>query len=246
MYQPYTSFTVTTESALSFPESSLRIAIPGHPGMIRNYGYALRQAGADYQVITDTSHLTSFDALLLPGGGDMDPSLYGRKNCGSRQIDLELDLLQLKAADHFLSHRKPILGICKGMQVIHVALGGRLCQDLREASSHIWKEEDQYHDTTVLPESFLFHLFHTRSLLVNSAHHQSIEPAQNGLHIIQYAMDGVPEGVVHESLPVIGLQWHPERMPSSLPNGTKISSGCCIADGSAVFSYFLSLCKSSF
>lgn len=246
MYQPPASQTTATASATPSPGSLLRIAIPGRPGYTGNYEQALRQAGTDCQVISDVSTLASFDALLLPGGGDMDPALYGRNNRGSHQIDLELDLLQLRAADYFLSRQKPILGICKGMQVIHVALGGRICQDLREASSHIWKDGDQYHDTTVLPKSFLFHLFHNRSLMVNSAHHQAIEPAGNGLRIIQYALDGVPEGVEHESLPVIGLQWHPERMPSALPNGTQISSGRCIADGSAVFSYFLSLCNSSF
>ncbi len=196
---------------------SLRIAIPGHPRDTRNYEHAISQAGAVCQIISDCSCLSGFDGLLLPGGGDIDPVLYGRKNRGSRAIDLKLDLLQLKAADYFLYRQKPILGICKGMQVIHVALGGSICQDIPEGPSHIWKNGDQYHSTSLLPDSFLFQLFHTSCLVVNSAHHQAIEPSGNGLRIIQYAGDGVPEGVMHESLPIIGLQWHPERMPFPYP-----------------------------
>lgn len=188
-----------------------------------------------------------FCGLLLPGGGDLHPSLFHQTNQGSRHIDLSLDLLQLSLARAFLQAGKPILGICKGMQLINVLFGGDLIQDLPETRKriHAWDETgqvDRIHPSWISsrflpagrlpapdpcpdqksnPESPKQTGAFTPSqkdsenwipLSVNSAHHQALGQPGRHLTIIQRAPDGIAEGICHETLPVVGLQWHPERL----------------------------------
>lgn len=181
---------------------------------------------------------SDYDGLLLPGGGDISPVFYHRKNRGSNNICISEDIVQLLMFHRFMEQKKPILGICKGMQVINVALGGTLIQALPTVNSHAWHNGDRYHTTTLVPGSLLFSLY-GNYMITGSAHHQAISTPGKGLHVVQYAHDGVIEGIEHETLPILGVQWHPERQCSILsssvtgaevnkPLPTNAGNGLCI------------------
>lgn len=152
-----------------------------------------------------------FDGLLLPGGGDISPIFYHRKNRGSTNICISEDIIQFLMFHRFLECQKPILGICKGMQVINVALGGTLIQSLPTAASHAWHNGDLYHPTIITKNSILSSLYGTH-MITGSAHHQAVCTVGCGLMATQHAHDGVIEGIEHETYPILGVQWHPERL----------------------------------
>lgn len=120
----------------------------------------------------------------------------------------------------------PVLGICKGLQIINVALGGTILQDLdpSAAKRHQYDAGDKYHETIIWENSWLYRLY-GKEAIVNSAHHQAIGRLGKDLHAVQHCpADGCIEAVAHENLPVIGVQWHPERIDSrkSDTNGQKV------------------------
>ena len=116
----------------------------------------------------------SCDALILPGGGDITPAFFGEKNKGSRTVDTELDILQFQALDIAIAAGIPVIGICKGMQVINVAFGGTITQDMPEDCLHsIPFRRCVSYDTIMVDDSRLFKYFPAK-MRVNSAHHQRI------------------------------------------------------------------------
>lgn len=180
-----------------------------------------------------TSDLSTCHGLLFPGGGDITPAFFGERDRGSRSIDTELDILQLQALEYGIQNGLPILGICKGMQIINVGLGGSIIQDLPTADCHRYLGADQYHGVYNLTGSFLQRLY-GETMMVNSAHHQGLGKLGTGLQVISRCpLDQCVEAVCHESLPIIGVQWHPERLD---PAKTEIR-------GTALLNYFLSLAK---
>ena len=215
--------------------AQLRIAIPGRESGLTNYFSALRALGAE-PVLLDRADASGFDGLLLPGGGDVAPHYYGEEPNGSDEPDEALDTLQLGACECFYAAGKPILGICRGVQVINVFFGGTLIQHLPTASAHMrpMPEEDNVHLTHALENSLFASLYGT-SFPVNSSHHQAVLRPGEGLRITQLAEDGTAEGLDHISAPVFGTQWHPERMCFD-----KLRSDT--VDGSLVLRHFLSLC----
>ena len=224
--------------------TGIQAAIVGRSKDTVNYEKALDAMGVHYLTTMDPGKLSDMDALLLPGGGDITPAFFGQKNHGSRNIDIELDIIQLQALDIFYKARKPVLGICKGMQIINVYFGGTITQHIKESSEHAWENGDKLHATSVREDSFLGKLYGKR-MITNSAHHQAIDRTGRELRIVQTADDGIIEGIAHDKLPILGVQWHPERQFSS--------QGYCPpahapadepADGRLLFSYFLSLCSS--
>lgn len=173
--------------------------------------------------------LCSCDAVLLPGGGDITPAFFGEHNNGSRNIDTEMDILQLQAAEYCVQTSLPLLGICKGMQIINVALGGTIVQDLPTAAIHRYQEADQQHSTVIAPDSFLAKLYGER-MTVNSAHHQGLGKLGARLVPIQWCdEDNCVEAIVHETLPIIGLQWHPERLEGTVSSDPLLSYFAALA-----------------
>lgn len=186
-----------------------------------------------------------FDGLLLPGGGDISPVFYHRKNRGSTNICISEDIVQLLMFHRFMEQKKPILGICKGMQIINVALGGTLIQALPTASSHAWHKGDRYHTTTITNDSLLSSLY-GNCMVTGSAHHQAVCTLGTSLKATQHSHDGVIEGIEHECLPILGVQWHPERLCnlSDIP----IQNTACkkplpkdIGNGLLIFEWFASV-----
>lgn len=204
----------------------MRIAIVGKKAETKNYVEYVKGLELEPLVTLDLGGLTGCGALLLPGGGDITPAFFGEKNRGSKNIDTELDILQLQALDFAIKRGLPVLGICKGLQVINVGLGGSIIQDMPTAGLHRYTDGDQYHPTAIAQGSWLYGLYGAECT-VNSAHHQSIGRLGNGLMAVQTCpADGCIEAIAHRSLPIIGVQWHPERIDEkrALISGQKVLS----------------------
>ncbi len=156
-----------------------------------------------------------YDGLLLPGGGDLDPSLWGATpEPGSHEPDALRDHADLFLFKKFYHIRRPILGICRGLQVINVALGGTLHQDITlwQGLPHM-AAEDRLHPLTVIPGSLLHHILKMERPMVNSLHHQVAARPASSLRAVAYSDDGWIEAVEHLNYPfLLGIQWHPERM----------------------------------
>lgn len=212
-------------------EKHIKIGIVGRKKDTVRYERFLDSIQTDHITSLVLGELSKCAALLFPGGGDITPAFFGEHNNGSYNIDTELDILQLQAFQYALDEKLPVLGICKGMQLINVGLGGNVIQNMPTAESHRYVEADQYHDTVIDPSSFLYELY-GGSAVVNSAHHQCVSRLGRQLIPIQWCpADQCVEAIRHISLPVIGVQWHPERL---LLEHTPIS-------GKPLFDYFLSL-----
>lgn len=213
--------------------AEIKIAIAGTATDTINYVNYVASAQATPVVTLELETINGCDGLLLPGGGDITPAFYGEQNHGSRNIDTELDILQLQAFDLALRRGLPVLGICKGLQVINVGLGGALIQDLEPESRerHRYDNGDKYHESVISEDSWLSGLY-GRETTVNSAHHQALGRLGKGLSAVQRCpLDGCVEAIAHQHLPIFGVQWHPER----------IDFGISGTDGGKILRYFLKL-----
>ena len=190
------------------------VAIAGIAENVKNYVAAVTATGMTPVVTRDRSEAVACDGLILPGGGDVDPALYHRPNLGSMEIDRPLDEDQLAILDLFVRGGKPVLGICKGHQVINVYFGGTLIQDIATAKDHRYNDAlqaDNIHPVANLP-GYIPHALYGPRMIANSTHHQALETVAPGLRAVAFAPDGVVEAAVHDTLPILGVQWHPERM----------------------------------
>ena len=212
----------------------MKIAIVGRKTDTNNYTKYVNAIGATAVVTLRPMEIFTCSGLILPGGGDITPAFFGEGNHGSRNIDTELDIIQLQAFDIALRNHIPVLGICKGMQIINVGLGGTLHQNLSTADSHRYRNADQYHPTFITTDSWLYPLYGDTAI-VNSAHHQGLKKLGSGLSAVQYCLyDHCIEAISHRHLPILGVQWHPERLDKA---HTSIN-------GQAVLTYFSSaLCS---
>jgi putative glutamine amidotransferase len=164
----------------------------------------------------------AFDALVLGGGGDVDPARYGRRaRADARlEVDLERDSLDFALLGRALGAGTPVLGICRGLQVVNVALGGTLVQDLAtERPSSVSHQEGgsdrtrRAHPVIVAPGSRLAEIAVRDQVSVNSRHHQAIERIAPGLAVSATAPDGLVEGVeLPDGAWLLGVQWHPENL----------------------------------
>ena len=150
--------------------------------------------------------LNDYDALILPGGSNITPSVYGAEKAPETYgCNLENDELQVGMARMFIDAGKPILGVCRGQQILNVTFGGTLEQ-------HIPGWHKGFRVANIQEGTFLYDLFGDSEDVYHS-HHQCIDVLGEGLYATEWdADDGRIEGIEHESLPVYGIQWHPERM----------------------------------
>lgn len=202
---------------------------PARLGQNRAYIDALIRAGAAPALLPQTDDMDvlhtlfqQLDGLLLPGGEDMDPGQYGEavhEQCG--QITPERDEAELALARWAMEEAMPLLAICRGIQVVNVALGGSLYQDIAaqvpDTLKHDWypdyPRDRRSHPVAVTAESRLASIVGAISLQVNSMHHQAIKRLAPGLVATALAPDGVVEAVEATNHPfAVAVQWHPEEL----------------------------------
>ena len=153
------------------------------------------------------------DGLLLPGGPDLDPALYGQEPgpaCGrSSPLRDRGEMALLKA---FLPTGRPILCICRGMQLLNVFCGGTLHQDI-PGHKHFPSRAKGCHGVDILPQSLLHRILATQQATVNSLHHQAADRVGPGLTASAVSGDGFVEALELSAHPFcLGVQWHPEHM----------------------------------
>lgn len=188
-----------------------KILVAGLTKDTENYVEVLKYLGADPVVTLHPESVYSFDGLVLPGGGDICPSYFNQPVIDTRKSDPDLDRMQFHVLYQFLHTHKPILGICKGMQLLNVFFGGDIKQHVDSENLHQWNGADQWH-LTIASETSVLQKLYGKKFEVNSAHHQTIDALGQDLQIIQNSQDGLPEAICHEFLHILGVQWHPERM----------------------------------
>ena len=170
-------------------------------------------------------YLETIDGLILTGGADIHPSFYGQivlERCG--EIDEERDRFEVELIRAARGFDLPFLGICRGLQVLNVALGGSLYQDLSYRAgtdpAHMSPRErrgEPAHQVAITPGSRLAHIIGSREVPVTSTHHQIIRDLAPDLAVSAVAPDGVIEAVEGTGRFLLAVQWHPERMASRHP-----------------------------
>jgi putative glutamine amidotransferase len=167
------------------------------------------------------SYIDQIDGLILQGGADINPSMYGQQPLIEyNDSDIVRDMFEIALFKKALDKKIPVLGICRGCQIINVALGGTLRQEINGVSSipHVLPEQDEnnYHPVRFEKASIISKIYpEKKSLVVNSIHHQAVDKLGDGLVIEAMSEDDVVEAISLETSDfVLGVQWHPEFMTS--------------------------------
>jgi len=170
------------------------------------------------------------DGIMLPGGVDLDPATFGEpRHPGLGMVDLARDQVELQLTRWAIEDRKPLLGLCRGIQVINVALGGTLYQDIATQVPNAIKhdyfptagfERDHLaHEVELAAGSRLHAVLDRPRFLVNSMHHQGIKTLASELRPAAVAPDGLVEGVeLAADHFLVGVQWHPEVFEATDPH----------------------------
>jgi len=205
----------------------------------KDYAEAIRVAGGLPVVlpipgsmldIMVKEYINVIDGLLLSGGMDLDPLSWGEEPLpGLRGIDPERDLFELTLVKEAINNGKPVLGICKGCQLLNIATGGTLYQDLssrdKESLQHEQKAPRWYptHNIIIEKDSLLYSILGREKIRVNSFHHQAIKEVGPDFKIVAISSDGVIESVEKKNGSfVLGVQWHPEAMWQQDENALKL------------------------
>ena len=168
--------------------------------------------------------LSRVDGLLLTGGEDVEPSLYGQpRSPRSGEPNLPRDKTEIALVQAARDMQVPVLAICRGPQLLNVALGGTLIQDIPTEVENALEHQDRrdrsarVHDVTIDPGSRLAGAVGDTNITVNSLHHQSVRDVAPSLKVTARAPDGIIEGLESASDDwwVLAVQWHPEEMNDS-------------------------------
>jgi len=171
------------------------------------------------------SIIRHIDGLLLTGGEDIHPKYYQKGNvpCKAHELmkrDSQRDSFELALLEEAYKENIPILGICRGHQLINVSFGGTLINDIESSFSseitHLASLTDKtqlIHSVRIKADSFLDKIYHSGNLLVNSFHHQCINELAKDFEIIAESADEIIEGIIYKGPEwIVGVQWHPEML----------------------------------
>jgi putative glutamine amidotransferase len=183
--------------------------------------------------------LSQLDGVLFSGGGDVETSRYhGLDHPSVSGVDPDRDRLEVLLVEQVVPRGIPFLGICRGIQVINVALGGTLYSHIADQHAGALKH-DYYpdyprdhpaHEVQLVAGSRLAEILGVTQVVTNSLHHQSLQQSAPGLRILAHAPDGIVEAVEYVGHPFgLAVQWHPEWMPDSLPMQALFRAFCAAA-----------------
>ena len=194
-----------------------RVLVPSYSGdtflpPMENW---LRICGVLYDVVAaedapaDSIDIRKYDALILPGGADIGAALYGQENHPDNdEYNTLFDRFEIDLALRFAEDKRPILGVCRGEQILNVAFGGTLIQQM--PTGHY-----RYRLICTDPSGWLYEAL-GQTEYVRHIHHQCVDQLGEGLIADQWDFsDGTIEGFHHESLPIYAVQWHPETYPKT-------------------------------
>ena len=170
------------------------------------------------------SVLNSVAGLVLTGGEDVDPARYGEKRHEKvRSVNVARDATEAALIEAARDRGMPVLAICRGIQILNVALGGTLVQDIPSQCQTPIDHDDEgarnarTHEVDIEPDSLIARAVGAQHVTVNSFHHQSVKRVAEGMRVTARSPDGVIEGIesANEDWWVMGVQWHPEEMTDS-------------------------------
>lgn len=178
-----------------------------------------------------SEYISLCDGFLFCGGEDITPLLFGQEPLDKLgKTDITLDIFQLRFMRNVLLSGKPILSICRGMQLLNVACGGTICQDIslkqKDCINHMQHSarKDISHKVIVKSGSLLHRLI-GKIIFTNSFHHQAVDVIGKGLIASAHTSDGIIEGIeLTDYSFAVGIQWHPEAMYRSTPAMRKLFS----------------------
>ena len=182
---------------------------------------AIEKAGGEAQLLFPGLDHPEVDALVFPGGGDIDPSHYGESaHPNVQDLDPELDGFQLGLARKAIAQNIPTLGICRGMQVLNVAAGGTLIQHLDNTEHHFPEaakleptlRPNPVHGMNLVNGSKLHEVLKTESIRVNSLHHQAVAKVGEGFQAVAWSEDDTVEAIEGPGTWQVGVQFHPEDL----------------------------------
>jgi putative glutamine amidotransferase len=229
--------TQTLQAIDGIPES-----LPHSVVMNERYYTAVAQAGGAPVLVplvqddmeTVRAVYDHLDAVLIPGGVDMDPALFGEERHPKLgNVDEARDALEMQLTRWAVAEGKPLLGLCRGLQVINVTLGGTLYQDLEAQypggikhdyfPTYGFTRDHLAHDVAVMAGSRLHDMLASDRITVNSMHHQGIKTLAPGLVASATAPDGLVEAVELPDAPFcVGVQWHPEVFEMANPDTRRV------------------------
>lgn len=193
-----------------------------------NYKIAIEEHGGEVCFLVENEHsieefIAGIDGLLLPGGGDIHPDNFNQDwHPKIKYVDEVRDALELSLFDEAYKKEMPVFGICRGIQVMSVAMGGGLYQDIeteypRKALTHPkMSQNDSEHHIEIKPDSLLGDISGEDVVKVNSAHHQAVDEIGEGFVVTARSSDGIVEAIENPSKRfMLGVQYHPERMLST-------------------------------
>lgn len=190
-------------------------------GLREVYAWAVQKVGGTTVILPPVEnremvndYLTLCDGFILSGGDDIDPGIWGHlPQDGLELISPLRDGFELSLAHGILEHKPVVLGICRGCQLLNVAGGGSLVQDLKSNLSHEQKAPKDYafHDIFIDRTSCLAGILNSEAIRVNSFHHQAIDQPGRDMKIVACAADGTVEAIESRRGGfILGVQWHPE------------------------------------
>jgi putative glutamine amidotransferase len=208
--------------------------LPKHYEQTEDYPVALANAGfVPFLAVEQNAEEIAMmcDAVCMSGGPDLEPEYYGETTLyESVKCDPSRSVYEYELLKHFIGAKKPILAVCRGFQVLNCYLGGTLYQDTAEQLGFIHMSFPLRHYVNAEKGSVLNALFGDR-FKVNSTHHQAVKDLGKGLFVTARSEEGIIEAYEHESLPILGTQFHPERLTGKNYDGTT-------ANFAPLFEYF--------
>lgn len=189
----------------------IRVALPfgiGTPEIKRDsYRIALRAAGIE--PVENVTTLDGLNGVMLAGGNDVDPALYGAaRQPETEHPDPDRDAIESMLIREAVERDLPLLAICRGLQLVNVALGGTL---LQHVEGHDYRKQRDVHDVAILQGSRLESILGGGAYVVNSRHHQAAANIAPGLIVTAAAPDGIVEAIeIPEKRFALAVQWHPE------------------------------------